>query len=87
MTEHDERRDDTDAAPDYDIATHFTPRDLPWRQRIAFSPDGDRFVGIRNGQASVATDEIERFTARGILLRSGRTLPADVIVTATGFNL
>ncbi|MBL8382775.1 MAG: NAD(P)/FAD-dependent oxidoreductase [Burkholderiales bacterium] len=72
---------------DYDIATHFTPRYLPWRQRIAFIPDGDLFVGIRNGQASVATDEIERFTADGILLRSGRRLPADVIVTATGFNL
>jgi len=29
--------------PDYDIATHFTPSYRPWRQRIAFIPDGDLF--------------------------------------------
>ena len=27
--------------PDYDIATHFTPRYRPWQQRIAYVPDGD----------------------------------------------
>jgi cation diffusion facilitator CzcD-associated flavoprotein CzcO len=27
--------------PDYDMETHFTPRYRPWRQRIAFIPDGD----------------------------------------------
>ena len=32
--------------PDYDIATHFTPSYRPWRQRIAFIPDGDLFKGI-----------------------------------------
>jgi cation diffusion facilitator CzcD-associated flavoprotein CzcO len=37
--------------PDYDLATHFTPRYRPWRQRIAF------------------------------------ILQADIIITATGFNL
>jgi len=35
----------------------------------------------------VVTDTIERFTATGILLDSGRELPADIIVTATGLNL
>ena len=29
--------------PDYDIDTHFTPRYRPWRQRLAFVPDGDLF--------------------------------------------
>jgi cation diffusion facilitator CzcD-associated flavoprotein CzcO len=72
---------------DYDIATHFTPRYRPWRQRIAFIPDGDLFVGIRDGKASVVTDEIERFTETGILCKSGKLLEADIIVTATGFNL
>ena len=33
--------------PDYDLETHFTPRYRPWRQRIAFIPDGDLFQGIR----------------------------------------
>ncbi len=73
--------------PDYDIDTHFTPRYRPWRQRIAFIPDGDLFQGIRSGKASVVTDEIDRFTEKGILLKSGKELQADIIVTATGFNL
>jgi cation diffusion facilitator CzcD-associated flavoprotein CzcO len=72
---------------DYDIETHFTPRYRPWRQRIAFVPDGDLFQAIRDGTASVVTDEIERFTPSGILLKSGATLEADIIVTATGFNI
>ena len=73
--------------PDYDLATHFTPCYRPWRQRIAFVPDGDFLEAIAAGKASVVTDEIESFTAAGILLRSGRVLEADIIVTATGFNL
>jgi cation diffusion facilitator CzcD-associated flavoprotein CzcO len=72
---------------DFDIAKHFTPRYRPWRQRIAFVPDGDLFQGIASGQASVVTDEIERFTPTGLLLKSGETLDADIIITATGFNL
>ncbi|MDX2201408.1 MAG: NAD(P)/FAD-dependent oxidoreductase [Hyphomicrobiaceae bacterium] len=72
---------------DFDIAKHFTPSYRPWRQRIAFIPDGDLFQGIKQGKASVVTDEIERFTADGIMLKSGQLLEADVIVTATGFNL
>ena len=71
--------------PDYDVATHFTPSYRPWRQRIAFVPDGDLFKGIASGKASVVTDEIERFTETGILLKSGKTLDADIIITATGF--
>ncbi len=73
--------------PDYDMATHFTPKYRPWRQRIAFVPDADLFEGIKSGKASVVTDEIVRFTEKGILLKSGKTLEADIIVTATGFNL
>jgi cation diffusion facilitator CzcD-associated flavoprotein CzcO len=73
--------------PDYDVETHFTPKYRPWQQRVAFVPDGDLFQGINAGKASVVTDEIERFTEQGILLKSGRELEADIIVTATGFNL
>jgi cation diffusion facilitator CzcD-associated flavoprotein CzcO len=73
--------------PDYDIDKHFTPSYRPWQQRIAFVPDGDLFQGIASGQASVVTDHIERFTEKGILLKSGEELGADIIVTATGFNL
>ncbi len=71
----------------YPVDRHFTPRYRPWRQRIAFVPNGDLFVGIASGKASVVTDEIERFTEKGILLKSGEELEADIIITATGFNL
>ncbi|MGI9520104.1 MAG: flavin-containing monooxygenase, partial [Hyphomicrobiaceae bacterium] len=72
---------------DYDVDTHFTPRYRPWRQRLAFVPDADLFKGIASGKASVVTDEIERFTENGVLLKSGRVLEADLIVAATGFNM
>ena len=66
---------------------NFTPTYRPWRQRIAFVPDGDLFQGIKAGKASVVTDEIETFTEKGLRLKSGREIDADIIVTATGFNL
>ena len=72
---------------DYDVDTHFNPTYRPWQQRIAFVPDADLFHGIKSGKASVVTDEIECFTETGIRLRSGAELEADVVVTATGFDL
>ena len=73
--------------PPDQVARHFTPTYRPWRQRIAFVPDGDLFRSISTGKASVVTDQIDRFTPAGILLKSGQVLEADIIVTATGFNL
>ncbi len=69
------------------VAKHFTPRYQPWRQRIAFIPDADLFRSIQSGKASVVTDEIANFTDTGLALKSGTTLDADVVVTATGFHL
>ena len=71
----------------YDVETHFTPTYRPWQQRLAMVPDGDLFKGISAGLASVVTDEIETFNETGILTRSGTQLDADVIITATGFDL
>ncbi|NIJ41494.1 cation diffusion facilitator CzcD-associated flavoprotein CzcO [Parvibaculum indicum] len=73
--------------PEETVQKHFTPRYRPWRQRIAFVPDGDIFQGIASGKASVVTDEIERFTEKGILTKSGEELEADIVITATGFHL
>ena len=42
---------------------------------------------IRAGKAWVVTDEIDKFTEAGILLKSGKLLEADIIITATGFDL
>ncbi len=72
---------------DFDIDTHFRPRYLPWTQRIAVVPDGDLFIGIREGKVDVVTDHIDTFTEHGVRLQSGTELEADIIVTATGFNL
>ena len=69
------------------VEKHFNPRYRPWQQRIAYVPDGDLFNSVREGNASVVTDEIESFDAQGIRLKSGDVLEADVVVTATGFNL
>jgi len=66
---------------------HFTPAYDPWRQRIAFVPDGDMFHAIKDGKASVVTDHIRRFVANGIETEGGTTIEADVVVTATGFEL
>ena len=71
----------------YDVKKHFTPRYKPWDQRMCLVPDGDLFRSIKNGSASVVTDQIERFTENGIRLESGEELEADLIVTATGLNL
>jgi cation diffusion facilitator CzcD-associated flavoprotein CzcO len=70
--------------PDYDVATHFNPRYNPWDQRLCLVPDGDLFNSIREKRASVATCEIDRFTEKGIRLKDGSELEADIIVTATG---
>jgi cation diffusion facilitator CzcD-associated flavoprotein CzcO len=70
----------------YDMK-HFTPKYRPWQQRIAFVPDGDLFAGIRAGKATMVTDEIETFNETGVLTKEGVQIDADIVVTATGFNL
>lgn len=73
--------------PDYDVGTHFTPRYNPWEQRLCLVPDGDLFRAIRQGSASVVTGHIDKFTEKGIRLKDGGELQADLIVTATGLDL
>jgi monooxygenase len=73
--------------PDYDVETHFTPSYNPWDQRLCLVPDSDMFRQIKAGRASVVTDHIETFTEKGLKLKSGQELEADVIVTATGLVL
>lgn len=73
--------------PDFDVETHFTPRYNPWDQRMCLVPDDDLFDALASQAASVETDTIERFTPTGIRLGSGKEIPADIIVTATGLNL
>jgi monooxygenase len=73
--------------PGYDIDTHFTPRYDPWDQRMCVVPNGDLFEAIRQGRASVVTDQVDTFTETGIRLVSGHELEADIVITATGLEL
>lgn len=70
----------------YDMR-HFTPRYLPWDERLCAVPDADLFKAITDGKASVVTDHIETFTENGITLKSGKQLEADIVVAATGLNI
>jgi len=72
---------------DVDFDTHFKPRYEPWDQRLCLVPGGDLFKALRKHTVDIKTDHIERFTPKGILLKSGDGLEADIIVTATGLNL
>jgi cation diffusion facilitator CzcD-associated flavoprotein CzcO len=71
----------------FDIDKHFTPRYRPWQQRIGVVPEGDFFGALRAGRVSIVTDTIETFTETGIEVSSGEEIGADIIVTATGFNM
>jgi cation diffusion facilitator CzcD-associated flavoprotein CzcO len=73
--------------PDYDVDTHFTPQYNPWDQRLCLVPDHDFFDSIKSGKSSIVTDTIDTFTEKGVLLKSGTELEADIIITATGLNL
>lgn len=66
---------------------NFNPTYNPWEQRLCVCPDGDFYRALRAGTADVVTDKIETVTETGIMTESGKTLSADIIVTATGLKL
>ncbi|WP_245851800.1 flavin-containing monooxygenase [Mobilicoccus massiliensis] len=68
---------DAHLAPDYD----------PWDQRVCITPDGDFFAALRRGEATIVTGHIERFVGDGLRMTDGTTVPADVVVTATGLRI
>jgi cation diffusion facilitator CzcD-associated flavoprotein CzcO len=71
----------------YDIDTHFKPRYNPWDQRLCLILDSDLYREVAEGRADVVTDQIDHFDSTGIVLKSGKHLDTDVIVTATGLQL
>ena len=72
--------------PDFDMR-HFTPDYDPWDQRLCAMPNGDFYKILRSGKGEIVTDHIEKFTKKGILLKSGKELEADIIITATGLDV
>lgn len=66
---------------------HFSPKYNPWDQRLCLVPDNDLFLSLKSGKSQIVTDTIKTFTENGIILESGETLDADIIVTATGLDV
>jgi cation diffusion facilitator CzcD-associated flavoprotein CzcO len=54
-------------------------------QRFCIAPDF--FKAIRIGKASVVTDHIDRFTAKGIVLKSGQNLEAISLLLPQDLDL
>jgi len=69
------------------VREHFDPKYNPWDQRVCFVPDNDLFDAIKSESVSIVTDTISKFTAKGIVLPSGKLLEADLVVTATGLKI
>jgi monooxygenase len=65
----------------------FQPPYPPWDQRLCLVPDSDFFEALKAGTASIVTGRIETFIPGGVRLANGQTLPADIVVTATGLRL
>jgi cation diffusion facilitator CzcD-associated flavoprotein CzcO len=72
---------------DYPVDEHFNPPYDPWDQRLCLAADADLFRALRGGKASVVTGAVSEFTETGLLLKDGREVPADIIVTATGLSV
>jgi cation diffusion facilitator CzcD-associated flavoprotein CzcO len=71
---------------EYDMK-HFTPKYAPWDERLCAVPDGDLFDVLKKGKANILTDTIDHFTKDGLVLNSGDTLSADIVISATGLDL
>ena len=71
----------------YPVERDFSPSYAPWDQRLCLIPDGDLFTAMSAGKVAIATGEIERFVPEGLKLKSGETIPADIVVSATGLNM
>ncbi|ORY71457.1 putative flavin-binding monooxygenase [Pseudomassariella vexata] len=66
---------------------HFKPLYNPWEQRMCLAPDGDFYQALHDPRANIVTSRIKTVTEHEIHLLNGRTLEADVIITATGLRV
>ena len=69
------------------VDPNFKPAYNPWEQRLCVCPDGDFFKALHRGNADMVTDTIKTVTANSIKTDSGKTIDADVIITATGLKM
>jgi cation diffusion facilitator CzcD-associated flavoprotein CzcO len=78
------QRNMRELVPDPELQRALVPDYPVGGKRILISDDYYQTLGRDN--VEVVTSAIERVTADAIVTRDGRTLPADVIILATGFE-
>ncbi|TQV73141.1 NAD(P)/FAD-dependent oxidoreductase [Aliikangiella marina] len=69
------------------VDIHFKPQYNPWDQRMCLDPEAKLFNSINQGKTEIVTNHIERFTDKGVVLKDGTQINADIIVPATGLEL
>ena len=69
------------------VDKHLTPSYYPWEQRLCIIPDNDLFKAINENKAAIVTDTIDEFYENGVILKSGKKIEADIIISATGLVL
>ena len=73
--------------PEDVVKAHFQPSYNVWDQRLCLVPDSDFFNAVKDGSASIVTDHVDHLDEKGIALKSGQRIDADIIVKATGLRL
>ncbi|WP_340676631.1 NAD(P)/FAD-dependent oxidoreductase [Paraglaciecola sp.] len=63
------------------------PPYFPWQQRVCITPDGEFFESVKSGKLHIETSEIIDVLENGLKLTSGKVVPANTIVMATGFDI
>ncbi|RFB06048.1 flavin-containing monooxygenase [Parvularcula marina] len=76
-----------EAGPNVDAEIAFSPRYNVWDQRVCLDPDSVFFRSLKEGRASIVTNQIEKLDETGVLLADGTHLVADAVVTATGLKI
>lgn len=72
---------------DVSVREHFSPPYKPWDQRVCVAPGGDFYRALKSESGHVVTGTIDEITESGVRMENGQEIPADIIITATGFNV
>ncbi|KAI2789301.1 hypothetical protein POX_e07331 [Penicillium oxalicum] len=69
------------------VNPHFQPSYPVWDQRLLACPNGDFFEALHDARVKIETGHIATCTQKGLKLKSGVHIQADVIITATGLRV
>lgn len=72
---------------DVSVREHFNPPYKPWDQRVCVAPGGDFYRALKSEAGHVVTGTIAEITETGVRMENSQEIPADILITATGFNV